>query len=176
MNGNIDGTDPVADDAVNVTFSHIGQCHKVSLKKGQPGIIIFEIQGLPHPRRQLIDETEDAVVGTAVGFVHDPGFKGQSQFFIRIFSDADGKFREILSAAALDRQIKGFGCCQIAVVENILDQHFIDPDQPVLGPDPCTIGGTARVHFSDQVSLAWPDDFTVDLNESVIAHRNTSFL
>lgn len=55
------------DDALHLPLGEVGQGQVVAHQKGQPGVVILEIEALPHPRRHLVHKAEDAVVGTGAG-------------------------------------------------------------------------------------------------------------
>ena len=121
----------IADDPVNVMIRHVGQCDIVSLQKAEPRVIVMKIQGIPHPRRHLINKAEDAAVFTGAVLIHQPALKFQPEILHGVFFDLQfpilrfliGKsqlkeFRGMLSLA--DHNGKDFLTDHIPVIKNIL--------------------------------------------------------
>ena len=67
------------DDAVGVLVAEIGHSDIVAQQKGQPGVVILEIQAPAHPPGQLVDKAEHAPVGAALLGVHQIGLELQAQ-------------------------------------------------------------------------------------------------
>ena len=60
----------ISDDPLKFVIAHIGEGHIVSLKKTEPGIIVLEIQGFPHPRRHLVNKAENTLVAAGTVSIH----------------------------------------------------------------------------------------------------------
>ena len=75
LEGNINRLHAVGDDALYILVTHIGKGHIIALQKRKPGIIVLEIQGIPHALRQLIDKTEDTFIAAGTIIVHHAIFK-----------------------------------------------------------------------------------------------------
>ncbi len=72
---NVDRRDMHLDDALDLVILHIGHGDIVAEQKGQPLVIIFKVQALPHTGRELIDEAEHAVIGAGVLLIAQIGLK-----------------------------------------------------------------------------------------------------
>lgn len=70
MHRDVDGRDLHADDAVDFSLVQVGQRDIVAVQKGKAGVIILKIQRFTQSGRQLVDKTENALIGAAVFFVH----------------------------------------------------------------------------------------------------------
>ena len=90
VDGHVDGGDAQVDDALHLPLGEVGQGQVVAHQKGQPGVVILEIEALPHPRRHLVHKAEDAVVGTGAGPVHEIGLELQSQVLPLLLADPQG--------------------------------------------------------------------------------------
>ena len=75
MDGDVDGRDVHLDDAVDLVVLHIGHGDIVAEQEGQPLVVVLEVEALPHPRRELVDEAEHTVVGAGVLLVAQIGGK-----------------------------------------------------------------------------------------------------
>ena len=114
------------DDAGDFPFTEVGQGDVVAEQKGQPAVVVLEIQRLPHARGKLIDEAEDAFVAAGVLLVHQIGFKLQSDVVVGVLfaqmdcAGATGALQ--LQQELLFRQIK-------AVVQHIRNGVAVDGEQ-----------------------------------------------
>ena len=70
MNRNAHRGDVHFYNALHVPLRKICHCNVVPVKEGEAGIVILKIDGLAHTLRVLINEAEDAAVGTAALFIH----------------------------------------------------------------------------------------------------------
>ena len=81
----VNGLQPVSYNPFNIMVAHIGQSNIIPLKERKPGIIILEIQGIPHSLRHLINKTEDAFIIAGTILIHEPPAEINPQLFIGIF-------------------------------------------------------------------------------------------
>ena len=65
VDGNIDRHDVIADDAFLFLWAQIRQRDVIAVEKGHPFVVVFDVERVPHARRHLIDEAEDALIGAS---------------------------------------------------------------------------------------------------------------
>ena len=117
-----------SDDPPNIVFAHVGQRHIVALEEGQPGIIVLKIQRIPHPRRHLVDEAENALVPAGTVFIHQPLFKFQPQVFVNLLLYLQ---LPLLAVRLLDQQQDLLFFYIITIIKYILDLLSVHREQPV---------------------------------------------
>ena len=90
VNGDVNGADVQVDDALGLPLRQVRQGDVVAQQKAEPRIVILEVQGGAHPRRHLIHETENAVVGAGAHLIHQVGVEVQAQILPLRLADGDG--------------------------------------------------------------------------------------
>ena len=119
------------DDAVNILVGEVGQRDIAALQKGEPGIVILEIDRIPHPLRILVDEAENAVIAAGALFVHERSREAEAGVLIFALAQAD------LLLGAVPQEAHGQVLCGDgkAIIQHIMDHGIIDRDQAVAGAD-----------------------------------------
>ena len=150
----IDGGDAQVDDPLDLPLGEVGQGEVIPHEKAEPGVVVLEVQALPHPLGHLVHKAENAVVGAGAGTVHEIGLKLQAQVLALLLADMH-------SAAAAVRLLERQGQPRIIGVEFIV-QHVhhrlaVDFQQCLARPDARPAGGTAGIYGSDH-SPAHPSD------------------
>ena len=85
----VDGAHMELRDAPQLPLREVGECDVVPGKEAQPGVIILEIQRLPHPGGKLVHKAEQAAVAAGAGLVHEIGGKAEAQILpFRLFHPA----------------------------------------------------------------------------------------
>ena len=64
VDADVERAETLGDDALEVGFGEAGQRGEVAVQERQPVVVVLEVEGAPHPFRQLVDEAERAVVVT----------------------------------------------------------------------------------------------------------------
>ncbi len=62
VDADVERADPLGDDPLQVGLGEAGQGGEVPVEEAQPVVVVLEVEALPQPRRQLVDEAELAVV------------------------------------------------------------------------------------------------------------------
>ena len=132
LEGDIDGGETVSADPVDVMVRHIGQGHIVPLQEGEPGIVVLEIQGVPHAGGHLVDEAEYALIVAVPVLVHQAALELQPQILVIVLVHLQ---EPLLPVRLLQEQLDIGVLYHELVVENILHFHAVDGDQPVAGCD-----------------------------------------
>ena len=94
MKGNINRLQVIPCDPLNVVVAHIGQSDIIPLQKRKPGIIIFEVQRLPHAFWHLIDKTEHTFISAGAIFIHQALLEFQAQIFLIILLNLQLRLRD----------------------------------------------------------------------------------
>ena len=115
-----------ADDAVGILVAQIGHGDIVAQQEGQTGIVVLKIQALAHALGQLIDEAEDAPVGTALLGIHQIGLELQTQILAFCLADLHRALCAVL-ALNLQRQLGVIGVK--LVIQHIPDGSAADGQQ-----------------------------------------------
>ena len=92
VNGYVDGGKAHLNDAPELLVTYVGQGHVVSHQKGEPGIVVFKINRFPHPARILVDKAKDAFVGASSLFIHQKGFKFQTDIVVAFLFQKNVEF------------------------------------------------------------------------------------
>ncbi|CAB4905744.1 unannotated protein [freshwater metagenome] len=88
MNTDIQRREAFGNHPLEIGFGEPRQRREIAIEKTQAVIIIFEIQTLTHPRRQLVDKTKSAVVVTSTNSIKQGTCNFGSQSFASIFYDS----------------------------------------------------------------------------------------
>ena len=121
--------------------AHIGKRHIISLKKRQSGIVIFKIQGIPHPFRHLVDEAENAFISAGPVLIHQAGVKLQPDLLVRVLLDLQFP---LLSVRLLDKEQEFLILRIKLIVKYILYFLSVDGQKSVSGPDAQFICNASR--------------------------------
>ncbi len=105
-------------------LAHIGQSDIVALQKRKPGVVVLEIQGFPHPRRHLVDKTENALIAAGPVVAHQAAFKLCAQFLVVVLVDLQKPF---LAVCLSHKHFHILVLHQITIIEHIL--YFIAVDR-----------------------------------------------
>ena len=161
----------IMNDPVNIMVTHIGKCHIIPLKKRKTGIIIFKIEGFPHTRRHLVNETKNALIAAGTVFIHETVLKYDPQVLLVILFNLQLPF---LSICFSYKNLYILIIHQIVVVKDILDLLSIDRQKLI----PCSqlqlLGNTPGFHFPDDMS-AFFHNFSSFLNGSFYARYLLSY-
>src|ERR1700680_1754332 len=65
VHGDVKRRKPILEDALYVTFLHVGKRREVSVGEREPVVVVPNVEGLPQPGRQPLNEAELAFVGAA---------------------------------------------------------------------------------------------------------------
>ena len=122
LEGDVDGGQPVTTDSVNIVLRHICQRHIIPLQEGKSGIIILKIQGFSHPRRHLVNKTEDALIMAVPVFIHQTVLKLNAKILVKVLIDLQ---HPLLPVRLLDQNLNIGILDQKLVVKNILDLRII---------------------------------------------------
>ena len=150
LEGNVDGLQAESDDPLQIMPAHVGQGHIVSLEEGQPGIVVFKIERIPHPRRHLVDKTEDALISAGTVLVHQPLLKFHSQVFVTLFLNLQ---LPLLAVRLLDQQYKLLFLYIVAVIKYILDLLPVHCQQLIPRLDSHLPGNAALLYGTDPVLM-----------------------
>ena len=126
MHRNIQRRNLHADDAVGILVAQIGHGDIVAQQEGQTGIVVLKIQALAHALGQLIDEAEDAPVGTALLGIHQIGLELQTQILALGLADLHRALCAVF-ALNLQRQLGVIGVK--LVIQHIPDGSAADGQQ-----------------------------------------------
>ena len=119
----VDGSQLHTDDSLYVPLLHIGQGNVISLQERKPGIVVLKIQGLPHPRRHLVDKAEYAFVAARTVIAHQAVFKLHPQVIIILLVDFQ---QPLFSVRFSYDHLNVLILNQIPVVKYILNHFMID--------------------------------------------------
>ena len=75
----VDGADVHLEDAVHLPVVDVGQRDVVAKQEGEPVVVVFKVQRLPHAGGQLVDKAEYALVPAGALLVHKVRLKLQAQ-------------------------------------------------------------------------------------------------
>ncbi len=138
----------VSDNPIDIMIRHIGKSHIVALQKGKPGVIILEIQSLPHPFGHLVNKAEDAFVMAAPIFVHQPVLKRNSQILVVLLIHLQ---QPLLPVRFLHQHLDIIVLYQELVVKDILDLRIVYGQQPVPWRNLQFLRNTARQYAADHM-------------------------
>ena len=62
VDADVERAQPLGDDPLEVGLGEAGQGGEVPVEEAEPVVVVLEVEALPQPRRQLVDEAELAVV------------------------------------------------------------------------------------------------------------------
>ena len=79
VDGNVDGADVQVHNPLELPSGQIGQCDIITHQEGQPGVVVLEIERLPHAGGHLVHKAENTAIGTGTGPVHQIGLKIEAQ-------------------------------------------------------------------------------------------------
>lgn len=88
------------DQSVDIVIPEVCQRDIIPVKEGQARVVILEVYALTHSLRILVNEAEDALVLTAVLFIHKRRAEGEPDIVILRLADRSLK----ALTAALKRQ------------------------------------------------------------------------
>ena len=131
------------DDALDIPFVQVRQGDIIAEQKGQPAVVILEIQTFPHAGRQLVDKTENTFIAAGTLLVHQVGIELQPDVILFPLAQPDGthplgclQFK----CQPLIHQIK-------PIVEHILDLVPVDAQQPIPRADSAARRGRMPIHL-----------------------------
>ena len=141
----VDGRNVHLDDAVDLMVLHVGHGDVVAKQERKALIIILKIKALPHPRRELVDEAEHAVVGAGMLLVAQIGGK------IAAKGAALGALDVPLPDAVRHPcfQVKAFAVGIKIIVQRVVQLVLIHGQQLVTGQKAQCFGFAARFHTLD---------------------------
>ena len=141
LHGNVDGADAQGHDPLQLPGREIRQGDIIPLEEAETGVVILEIQGLPHPPGQLIDEAEHAFVHAGPGPVHQVGLKVQTQGLALLLAEANG----FPLPLPLHLQAETGFFAVVPVIQHVQDGVAVDGEERILGPDSGPVPGASRV-------------------------------
>jgi hypothetical protein len=118
----------ITDNPVQILLFHIGKGYIIPLQKGEPGIIIFKVQRIPHPLRHLVDKAEHTLVPAGFIFIHQTVFKDNTQILIVLFFNLKLPFFPVFFP---NQYYNIFLTAQIMIVEYVFHIRVIDGEQHV---------------------------------------------
>ena len=143
MDRDVDGGDAQVDDPLHLPGGEVGQGEVVAQQEGQPGVVVLEVEGGPHPRGHLVHKAEDAVVGAGPGPVHEVGLKLQPQILPLAFADPEGAHRPL---RAFQGELQPGVVAVKFIVQHVHNGAAVDVGEYLSHPDPGPAGGAAGVH------------------------------
>ena len=149
MKGNINRLQVIPCDPLNVVVAHIGQGDIIPLQKRKPGIIVFEVQRLPHAFWHLIDKTEHTFISAGAIFIHQTLLEFQAQIFLIILLDLQ---LPLFSVFLLHQKSQELIIYIIMIIKYVLDLLPVDGKKNIPRLQFQLAGNTVRLHFTDLVS------------------------
>ena len=146
MNRDVDGADAQLCDARNLPLRQVGQGDIVPHQEGQAGIVILEIEGLPHTGGHLIHKAEDTPVRAGAGLVHQIGLKIEAQLLPLRLAYPQGAAAAVLSYQG---QLQPGVVSKKFIVQHIHNGASVDVGQRLTRPDTRPLGRTVGVHGFD---------------------------
>ena len=113
------------DDTVDLVLGQVRQRDIVAEKEAQTLVVIFKIERFAHAGRQLVDEAEHTMVGTAVLFVAQVGLEVAAQRLILTFFHLHGAVLFVLT----ELQRETFRRCIELVIQRIVQRVAVDGQQ-----------------------------------------------
>ena len=162
---NIDWPQMVLYDTVDIVITHICKCYIITLQKRKAGIIVFKIQSFPHPRRHLIDKTENTVVSAGTIFIHQSIIELDPQIFLIIFFNLQFPFFPV---GLTDQYCQIIIVYQIMIIENIFDLLVIDGNQFISRFDLQFFGYTPGLNHLYNMFVFFHSTFSVLLVRTII--------
>ena len=143
VDGDVDGGDAQVDDALNLPGGEVGQGDVVAHEEAQALVVVLKVEGAAQALGHLVHKAEHAVVGAAVGVVHEVGLKAQAQLLALALADADGA---PLAVRCLHQQGEAGVVGVEFVVQHVRNGLAVDLQQPLAAPQAQPMGGGAGVH------------------------------
>ena len=136
MHRDVDRRDMHLNDAVDVLVAEVGHGDEVAVEEGQAAVVVLEVEGLPHPLGELVDEAEDALVLAGVLLVHQRGLEVQTD--IVVLPLADGDLKGLAVAGQLQPDLGSRE--EEAVVQHVGNLAAIDGYEDVPRDDAVALG------------------------------------
>mgnify|MGYP001771434895 CR=1 FL=1 len=142
----VDRTDAQVNDALRLAFGKVGQRNVIPHEKAQARVVVLKVKCIAHARRHLIDEAENAVIGTGTRLIHQVCVEVEPQIFSLFLADLHGAAAAVLflKLCLHDRII-----AEKAVIEHIRDLVSVEPEELLAHADLRFFGGRAAVDRCD---------------------------
>ena len=125
----------LVDHPLEVDLREPGQRRKVAVEERQPVVVVLQVQAPAHALRQLVDETELAMVVTGAYTVEDRGRDLEPERLTSLFDDRDLE----LDPAAHDLEIDHGLVREQLVLDDVSGHLPVHRAELVAGPDPGTL-------------------------------------
>jgi hypothetical protein len=103
VDGHVQRAQPLRDDPLQVGLGEARQRGEVPVEEAQPVVVVLEVEALPEPRRQLVDEAELAVVVAGSHLVEERRLHVQAERLARSLVHLDRQLQP--SSADLQRRV-----------------------------------------------------------------------
>ncbi|MPM57085.1 hypothetical protein SDC9_103903 [bioreactor metagenome] len=153
---NVDGRNMQVHDAPGFPFAEVGEGNIIAHEKGQAGVVILKIEGLPQAGGQLIHKAEDTPVGAGAGPIHQIGLKLQTQVLPLVLADL---YRPLGALRVRHGEGEAGVVGIIFIVQHIHNGMAVHRLQRFPDPHARPLGGTAPVHRPDHRHTHAPASF-----------------
>ena len=140
VDAHVERPEPFGDDPFEVGFGEAGQRREVPIEKGEPVVVVFQVEAAPHAFGQLVDEAERAVVVAGSHLVEHRGGELEAERLPRLLLDDDAAFEAAASHVELDECLVGLDL----VADDVADRLAVHGEELVLREDPGLRGRRTR--------------------------------
>ncbi len=134
--GGVDGDEqrrqPLGHDPLEVALREPGEGGEVPVQEGQSVVVVLEVEALPHPGRQLVDEAELAVVVTGAHLVEEGGADLDAEQLPLVLLDD----HRVLEAPAGDDELEVGFVGEEPVLDDVARDLAVHGHQLIAGQDP----------------------------------------
>ena len=132
MHGDINRAGFALDHAIHLLLGQVGQRYEIASHQRQTPVVIANIQAWTHPRRHLLNKTENAVVGACLRAAHQRGFERHPQRIFCVLVDMHGTLHAVF---IFEKKIKRRSGGQILIIHKVKHRRPVDGNERFSGRD-----------------------------------------
>ena len=132
VDAHVEGAESLGDDPLEVGLGEAGQRREVAVQERQAVVVVLEVEAAAHPRRQLVDETELAMVVAGLDPVEQRAVDLDAQRRTGGLVDLD----VVTQPATVDFEQQRRLVDQQLILDDVAGNLLVDGEDAVTGRDP----------------------------------------